>query len=183
MILFILLGVLIAAIRGKHPRKLLHEPSLLPLIALEIVFWVFQISAWMGDYRFVPYGGWLQMGCILSLLWPILKFRLYPRALAGAAMVCAGSLLNRAAMAANGGSMPVYPTLSRLTGYYRDGALAASGDVRHILMSGSTRLNFLGDYIDAGLSVMSVGDLLIHGFVTLIIYGVAARLDDTKEEG
>lgn len=183
MILFILLGVLFAALRGKRPRSLLHEPSLIPLAVLEIVFWVFQISAWRGDYRFVPYGSWLQTASILSLLWPILKFRLYPRALAGAAMVCAGSLLNRIAMAANAGSMPVYPTLSRLTRYYQEGAIAASGDARHILMSGDTKLNFLGDFIDVGFSVMSVGDLMIHGFVALVVYGVAARLNETKEKG
>ena len=181
MILFILLGILVAAIRGKHPQKLLHEQSLLPLAAIEIVFWVFQIFSWCGDYRFVPYGEWLQTASVLSLLWPILKFRLYPQALTGAAMVCAGSVLNRIAMAANGGRMPVYPTLSRLTGYYREGAIAASGDVRQVLMSGSTNLNFLGDFIDVGFSVMSVGDLLIHGFVALIVYGVAVRLCETKE--
>ena len=74
MILFILLALLIAAIRGKRVTGLLRERSLYPLWVLEIVFWIFQISAWMGDYRFIPYGALLQTACMLSLLWPCLLY-------------------------------------------------------------------------------------------------------------
>ena len=177
MILFILLALLIAAIRGKRVTGLLRERSLYPLWVLEIVFWIFQISAWMGDSRFIPYGALLQTACMLSLLWPILRHRLYPQAIAGALLSCAGTALNRLAMRANGGRMPVYPTLSRLTGYYRDGALEAAEDALHVLMTPDTHLNFLADVFDVGFSIMSVGDLLIHAFVTLVVYGVVVRLN------
>ena len=57
------------------------------------------------------------------------------------------------------------------------GAIEAAGDARHALMSETTRMKFLGDYIDVGFSIMSPGDILIHGFVTLVILGVINELN------
>lgn len=181
MILFILLAVVLAAVRGHRVSVIFREVSLLPMLIDEIVFWVFQISAWRGDYRFLPYSGFLQAAGILVLIWPILKFRLYSRAVWGSCAVAVGSVMNKLVMKANGGAMPVFPTLSVKTGYYRDGVMEAAGDARHVLMSGSTKMNVLADYIDVGFSIMSLGDLLIHGFTTLVVYGVIAELN--KREG
>lgn len=181
MLLFIILAILLAKMQKKKIGGILPDISLLPLWICEIIFWVFQICAWTGDYRFVPYAAMLQTAYILSLIWPILRFRLYIQAMCGATMVAVGSLLNRLVMHANAGQMPVYSTLSRLTGYFRIGAIEASGDARHVLMSASTHLNFLGDFIDIGFSIMSLGDLLIHGFVTLIVYSVITKLNEGRD--
>ena len=43
-------------------------------------------------------------------------------------------------------------------------------DSMHVLMSDSTKLNFLADYIDLGVCIMSPGDALIHSFASIIIY-------------
>ena len=79
--------------------------------------------------------------------------------------------MNRFVISANDGHMPVYPTLSRLTGYYRDGVLGETADIDglHILMTSSTKLNWLADYIDLGFSVLSPGDLLIHAFLVIVV--------------
>lgn len=181
MILFIMLSFLVAKLCGKRLRVLLREKSLYPLWMVVVVFFVAQICALNGDYRFIRYGQLLQTANILALLWPVLRFRLYPQAVAGMAMVCVGSLLNTLVINANDGRMPVYPTLSRLTGYYQEGALVASGDMRHVLMSETTRLGFLADYIDTGFSVMSLGDLLIHSFTMFVIFGVIAALNTVED--
>ena len=177
MILFIALALIWALIRGYRPSKAFREISLFPLAVLEIVFWYFQACAWTGNYSYIRYASHLQMLYILALIWPILKFSLYDKAIVGAIMVAIGSFMNKAVMNANGGKMPVYPTLSKLTGYYTGGALEASGDARHMLMTGATQLGFLGDYIDVGFSIMSPGDVLMHGFVTLVVYGVIRELN------
>lgn len=182
MILFILLGMIIGAIKRYRVTVLFREISLLPMMIEEIVFWYFQVCAWRGDYRFVPYGVYLQMCSILVLIWPIIKFKLYPQALIGSVSVAIGSVMNKVVMKANGGAMPVHPIFSRTTLYYRDGALEAANDTRHLPMSLETKLNFLADYIDVGFSIMSIGDLFIHGFTTLVIYNVIAKLN-LQEKG
>ena len=148
---------------------------MLPLWMVEVVFWIAQICAWCGVYSLVRWASVLQTAYLLALLPPVLRFRLYKEACEGAVMTLAGSALNRCVMQANGGKMPVWPTLSRWTGYYRAGAMDAAGDQLHMLMSDATRLNFLGDWIDVGFSIMSVGDLLIHGFVLLVVLRAIQR--------
>lgn len=177
MILFIVLAILTAKIKGCIVRGIFKEYSLIPVLIMEVLFWYFQICAWMGEYRYIQYAAQIQMFYILALLFPILKFKLYNKAIAGSIMVALGSVMNRVVMNANGGRMPVFPTVSRFTGYFKTGALEAAEDVRHILMSSETPLKYLGDYIDVGFSIMSPGDILMHGFVTLVIYGVVKELN------
>lgn len=180
MILFILLAIIIAKLRGNRVTVLLKEPSLIPVWVIEIIFWILQACIWMQDYRFVGYAGYLQTASVLALLWPILKFKLYPQAIVGAVMVGVGSAMNRIVMWANGGKMPVIPSFSGITLYYREGALEVSQDVRHIMMSESTKLNFLADYIDVGFSVISLGDVLVHLFTTVVIYCVIAKCNQER---
>lgn len=170
MILFIAAACIAAIWCGNRVVPALKDWSFWPLWIIEIAFWTAQVSAWCGFYAFVRWASVIQSAFLLSLLFPILRFRLYGGACLGSLMVAAGTALNRWVMSANEGRMPVLPTLSRLTRYYRDGSLEAAGDSVHMLMSGSTALNLLGDWIDVGFSIMSVGDLLIHGFVFLVVF-------------
>ena len=159
---------------------LLREPAMIPIGIIEIIFWLLQICIWRQDYRFIGLAGYLQTASILALLWPILKYRLYPQAIVGSVMVVVGSTLNKIVMYANDGMMPVVPSFSDFTKYYQDGALEAAHDMRHVIMSDSTKLNFLADYIDVGFSVISIGDVLVHLFTTIVICSVIAKLNQTK---
>lgn len=170
MILFIIAACLVAKIRGNRVLPALRERCFVPLWLVEIAFWIAQACAWCGNYSFIRWASVLQTAYLLALLPPIFRLRLYAEACIGSAMTVAGTCLNRWVISANGGRMPVWPTLSRLTGYYRDGAIEASADRVHMLMTEVTRLNILGDWIDVGFSVMSIGDILIHGFVFLVIW-------------
>lgn len=177
MVLFILIAIVFAKLCGNRVTVLLREPSLIPMWILEIIFWILQACIWMEDYRFIGCATYLQTASILCLIWPILRFHLYPQAIVGAIMVGIGTLSNRIVMAANGGKMPVIPTFSGITRYYQQGALEVSQDVRHIMMSETTKLNFLADYIDVGFSVISPGDVLIHLFTTIVVYNVIVKLN------
>lgn len=183
MLLFIIVACFLAKLRGYRLRPMLSEWSLYPLAFVEILFWVAQICAWNGIYHFVPYASRIQSAFIVALLFPIFRFRLYRTACAGAGMTLLGSLLNRWVMNANGGRMPVLPTLSRWTGYYREGAMEVASDGLHMLMSDQTRLNWLADWIDVGFSIMSIGDLLIHGFVLIVVYQAIRALNRGIEHG
>ena len=183
MILFILLACLIAKLNKHRVAPVLRDVSLYPFFAVECAYWVFQGFAFSGDYRFLPYSRILQSAYIVSMLFPILRHKLYARAITGVMMVAAGTALNRLVMSANGGRMPVYPTLSKLTGYFDPQALSGGHDAVHIPMGADTALNFLGDIIDVGFSIMSPGDLLIQGFSAVIFYGVIKSLIRSQKGG
>lgn len=170
MLIFLLIAILAAVFRGYRSTAAL--PSLIPLFLAEAAYLVCQSLAFFGDYTLVKYAGILQALFILTLIVPVIRWRLYKCAFAGLAMVAGGSLMNRFVISANDGHMPVYPTLSRLTGYYRDGVLGETADIDglHILMTSSTKLNWLADYIDLGFSVLSPGDLLIHAFLVIVVF-------------
>lgn len=177
MILFIIVACALAKRKGYRVSLIWKEWSLYPLYMTEAVFWVMQIAAWTENYMFIPYAEWIQTAFTLVLLFPILKFKLYGSACIGCGLVTIGSVLNRVVMNANGGQMPVYPTLSRWTIYFRDGAMETANDVFHCVMTSETKLNWLADWVDCGFSILSVGDVLIHSFVLIVIYKTIIELN------
>ena len=92
-----------------------------------------------------------------------------------------GSILNELVKHANGGKMPVFPTLSRLTGYFNEEAIASSS--LHVLGNSETKLKFLCDYIDIGYSILSIGDLLIHFFTFIIFFFVMKTVTKQNDGG
>lgn len=169
MLLFFIIPVLVAYIKKYNLRYAFATWELYPLYAVELIHIFFQINAYLGNFEFVRFSGVIQLAMNVTLLLPIITKKLYRTALIGSGCVFVGSLLNRTVISANGGHMPVYATLSRLTGFFREAALE-SADELHIMMSGATKLNFLADYIDLGFCIMSPGDIFIHVFVSAVIY-------------
>lgn len=177
MILFIAVACALAKRKGCRIAPIFREWSLYPLYLTEAVFWIMQIAAWTGHYMFIPYAEWIQTAFTLVLLFPILKFRLYGTACIGCLFVAIGSWMNKLVMNANGGQMPVYPTLSRWTIYFRDGAIEEANDYLHCVMNSDTKLKFLADWVDCGFSILSLGDVLIHSFVLIVIYKTVIELN------
>ncbi len=170
MLLFILGAVVIAKIKKYKILCIFKTVDLYPLFIVEGVYWFFQINVFFENYQYVKYASQIQMAFILVLLVPIIRRRLFSPALIGSGLVGIGSLSNHLVISANNGKMPVLPTISYLTGYYKRDVLQQGLDNLHILMDDTTKLNILGDYIDTGSSIMSPGDLLIHAFVAIIVY-------------
>ena len=180
MAVFILFALILAVLKKKKICKITEYVDLLPLFLVELVYIYFQINALFGNFYFVQYSSYLQIAFNLSLLLPILKRCLYKQAIIGAGLVCIGSILNTIVINANNGKMPVFATLSRLTGYFKESSFSMGVDNVHILMNSDTKLNILADYIDTGFSIMSIGDLFIHGFVSLIVYYVILDVHERK---
>ena len=78
--------------------------------------------------------------------------------------------------------MPVFPSLSYITGYAKPEGFGLVNDL-HILGNSQTNLKILTDYIDLGYSILSIGDILIRIFVFLIIYKSIVKSNKlTKED-
>ena len=72
--------------------------------------------------------------------------------------------------------MPVFPSLSYLTGYARLDSFSIVNDI-HILGNTNTHWKILTDYIDVGYSILSIGDVLVHFFAFFILYETIKALN------
>ncbi|MEG1887795.1 MAG: hypothetical protein RR177_06655, partial [Oscillospiraceae bacterium] len=95
MLLFILVPILVARVRGYKLSSAFRVMDLYPLFVLELLHLFFQFNALFGNYAFVKFAKPLQYGFILVLLVPIIRRSLYKPALVGASGVLVGSALNR----------------------------------------------------------------------------------------
>ena len=170
MLIFILVPFMIAYIKGYRIRSALRIWDLYPFFLSCACHTFFIINAWCGNHSFVRFSDALQWVMIATLVLPVLVRGIVYPTFVGVGMTVVGTLMNEVVIRANGGKMPVYPTVSKWIGYYQEGQLDGSIDQLHVLMDGSTRLAFLADYIDFGLCILSPGDLLIHAFASVVIY-------------
>ena len=187
MIIYILLAFLIARMKGYNIKPVLRDKSLYPLFIAEILYLFLQTSVFLGYYRFIPYAGTFKTLYLYTLIVPIVVHRLYKTGFLGSIMLTLGSFLNRFVMSQNGGKMPVYATLSKYTGYFDETVLGTVDQV-HILGTEETKYKILTDFIDVGYSILSIGDVLIHGFIFLVVYetikvhGKKEKTTDRKTE-
>lgn len=168
MLPFFFLALLVGHLFGRQASAVFRRKCLIPYFVLELFYIAVQVSTFCGFYGFVPFAPWLKRLYFLVLLFPILAQKLFVPAIAGAGIAAAGTYLNRLVMDANGGKMPVFPTLSLWTGYFTPD-FAAAGDAIHLAGDSSVELAFLSDFIDFGYCILSIGDLLIHSFTFIII--------------
>ena len=170
MLIFILIPLVLARFRGYRIRSLFCVIDMYPFFLLCLLHGFFVLNAWLGNHSFVKFSEILQHGMTLSLLLPVVRRRIFTPTLIGACMTVGGTLMNRIVIQANDGRMPVYPTVSKWIGYYKDGQLDGSIDSLHVLLDDSSKLPFLADYIDLGLCILSPGDVLIHAFASIVLY-------------
>ncbi|HBL85073.1 MAG: hypothetical protein A2Y17_02525 [Clostridiales bacterium GWF2_38_85] len=170
MILFIIAGFLIAKIKKYRIKPVLKLPYLYPLFMIELIYIFFQINVIFDNFYFLKFSSTIQIAFMASMLLPIVRYSINLPAIIGSVAVVIGTLMNRLVIMANNDLMPIYPSLSKLTGYFKDSDLEKANDGVHILGNAATKLSFLADYIDIGWTIYSPGDVLIHSFVTIIIY-------------
>lgn len=165
----ILIAFLVAKVKGYNIKPLFKSWTIYPIIIMEILIIAVQAMIFSGNYDFVSYftlSKSLYLGLYLLL---VLKYELYGQALIGSAFMVGGGILNDIAIKANNGFMPVYPTLSYLTGYVKSNTFNVIEDI-HIIGNAEIKLKILTDFIDTGYSILSIGDILIRVFVFLVIY-------------
>lgn len=150
----VVLAVLVAMVRGGKLERL-GELGLrgLPLVPLAIVL---RYCASVLAKMEMTWGLWLQVAAYVIFVYVILLNYGIP----GIKTFGAGTLMNFAAIAANGGAMPVSARAIELVG--QSGTPAGL----HTLMDAHTRLWLLADIIPVPIplpqrGVISIGDILI----------------------
>lgn len=176
--------ILFALIYSKYKRynikPLFQRKEIYYVLAIEVIYICLQITLFAGNYSAIKYAGILKSIYLCTYLGLILKHQLYKEAIIGSGFILLGSMCNDLAMSANGGKMPVFPSLSYLTSYAKPEAFTIAYQVAndfHILGDENTKLKILTDVVDIGYSILSVGDLFIRVFVVLIIYGAIKKIN------
>ena len=181
MLPFLLITMLIARLKGYRPSSIFKTFTILPFLFFELLFYVMQYLAALGIQDVVRFAQPLKFCFFASLLLPIFYFKLYKHAILGSALVLTGTLLNKTAMWANNGKMPVHFTLSKLTGFANESMFDAPGSI-HILMDQSTKLNILGDFIDLGYCVMSIGDIIMKAYFVIVFYQMIRIMEQRRKK-
>ncbi|MGB8454624.1 MAG: DUF5317 family protein [Anaerocolumna sp.] len=169
MLLYILFAFICSKIKGYRLIPVFKAYSLYPYAVAELIYLFLQASIFMHNYSFIRYTAIINSFYMYTLIIPIMVYKLYKPGITGSLFILAGTLLNKFVMNQNGGRMPVYATLSKLTGYYNETAIQ-SADTIHIIGNEAVKFKFLTDYIDIGTSILSIGDVLIHSFIFIVIY-------------
>lgn len=169
MIETILLAMLVAKIKGYKLKPFFKSLSAYPVIIFSFIYIFIGISIFYGNYSFIKYEVWLEKIYILMFIPLIFKYKLYISSIIGSLFIFIGTYLNNIAINANNGKMPVFPTLSYITGYVKPDSFSKIKDI-HILGDNSTKLKLLTDYIDLGYSILSIGDIFIRFFTFIVIF-------------
>ncbi len=165
----ILFAFFFAKIKGYQVKPVFKIWWIYPPLLFTAYYIFLNIKILLGYYEAIQYASIIETLYILSFIPLILKLKLYKSAIWGSLAIFAGSLLNKIAMFYNGGKMPVYPSLSYITGYVKPDSFSRVNDI-HILGDSNTKLKFLTDIFDMGYSILSVGDIFIRLFTFILIY-------------
>ncbi len=180
MIVEILFVCLFARLKHYKVRYLFRSWTFYPVLIVQLMLVVFQFSVFLDTYFFIRFVPMSEPAVIFSFLLGIFRYRLYKPAMLGSASIIFGTGLNKFVIAQNGGHMPVFPSLSYLTGYLTP-EMFGSIDSLHVLGGADTKFKLLTDYIDYGYSILSPGDVFIHLFACIMLYSMIAAV--SKEVG
>lgn len=181
MIEVILLVFLLAKLKKLRISCFFTKPVFYPILLCELIHLVFQITIFCGNYTFVPYAAIIKRTYMFLMLIPLFAYKQVKTALWGSACVFLGTFLNQFVMSQNGGKMPVFPTLSLLTGYVKADTFVGLTDI-HVLGTQASHYIFLCDIFDLGYTILSLGDIFIHMFVFLTLYGTIKHFNSTGPE-
>ncbi|NCA93437.1 hypothetical protein EOM82_09490 [bacterium] len=169
MIVYMLLALAWSKIKGYKIKPVLKAYALYPYLAVELLYLFLQANIFMRNYAYIQYTPYLKSIHLYALILPMLYYKLYRPGLVGSGLIVIGTALNKFVMSQNGGKMPVFASLSKLTGYYSESAILTADSI-HVAGNELTNYKFLSDIIDIGWSILSVGDLFIHAFTFIIVF-------------
>lgn len=181
MIVYILLAFIWSKIKGYKIMPVFKACSLYPCVIVEFLYLFLQVNIFIHNYIFVQYTPYIKSIYLYALIIPMLVYKLYKPGLFGSALIIIGTLLNKFVIIKNGGKMPVYASLSKITGCYSESAIRSVDNI-HIIGTDFTKYKFLTDFIDVGCSILSIGDLLIHSFTFIIIYYTIKEINNRQNK-
>ncbi|MCF0148171.1 MAG: DUF5317 family protein [Clostridium sp.] len=176
----IIISLIFCKIKKLRIKALFEHWSIYPVIVIELFYLIVQANIFSENYDLIKFAGFFKTVYLCSYIPLIFTYRQYVSAIIGSIFVVVGGLLNDIAISANNGYMPVFPSLSYLTGYIKTDSFSKIEDI-HILGDSSTKLKFLTDIFDIGYSVLSLGDIFIRGFVFIIIYNTVKEINLTNK--
>ncbi|MDV4150955.1 DUF5317 family protein [Clostridium sp. AL.422] len=177
----IIISLIFCKVKKLKIKPLLKNWTIYPVIFMEVICLIIQANIFSENYNLIKYVGVVKTLYLCSYLPLIFVYKQYVSAIIGSVFVVVGGILNDLAIWANNGYMPVFPSLSYLTGYAKIDSFDKVNDI-HILGDSLTKLKFLTDIFDIGYSVLSLGDIFIRGFVFIIIYKSVKYLNLTNEK-
>ena len=176
----IIISLIFCKIKKFKINPLFKNWSIYPVIFMEVVYLIVQANIFSGNYSLIKFASIFKTLYLFSYLPLVFTYRQYYSAIIGSIFVVIGGVLNDIAISANNGYMPVFPSLSYLTGYAKIESFSKVQDI-HILGDSSTKLKYLTDIFDIGYSVLSLGDIFIRSFVFIIIYNTVKYINLTNE--
>lgn len=181
MVEAILLALLCAKLKGYKLKPLFKSWHIYPILLFGVVYIFLEAAVFMGNYSYIRYAKYFETLYIGTFLILILRYNQYKSAIIGAVFIFIGTLLNKIAISANGGKMPVFPSLSYVTGYVKPDSFTKVKDI-HILGSSAVRLKYLTDIFDLGYTIMSIGDVLIKVFAFIVVYCTIKDINETRKD-
>lgn len=175
----ILFALLCAKLKGYKIKPLFKTWVIYPVIIFEVFFLVEQAIIFSGNYKYIEFTKSLNPLYLCTYLLLVFKYNTYKSSILGAICMVFGGLLNDIAIKANNGFMPVYPTLSYITGYASPNTFNLVNDI-HMLGNLECKMKILTDYIDIGYSILSIGDVFIRIFVFVIIFASIKEINKQR---
>ena len=180
----ILFAILFAKIKGYKISYIFKSWTIYPMVLGEIIFIFMTVSLFLRIELSNPFLIWFytyfKFMYLTLYLFAFFKYKLYNSGLIGSFFIAFGSILNRIVMNANGGNMPVYPSLSYITGYVqKNEALSFNHHCPGVV---NIKLKFLSDYLDFGYSIISIGDLFIHFFAFIMLYSTIKAINELNKK-
>ena len=179
MIEALLIALLVAKIRKYKLAPLFKEWTTYLVLTLVLIFLIMNFSISQGNIVLIKFATAYKIVLVVVFGILIIKYNLYKAGFLSAALIVLGGILNNIVIKANGGRMPVFPSLSLITGYMAPETFKNLENIDNLHTQGSSasKLAFLGDWIDVGYTIMSIGDLFIMSFVFVIIYSSIKHLN------
>lgn len=169
MIETVILALVFARVKGIKLMDILRRWEFYPVFICAFIYIFLQIGIFTGHYGLLIIANIYKVIYSAAIFYLIYKFKIYKPGFIGMAIMFAGLILNQIVIHANGGKMPVYPTLSLKTGYTTIEKINTI-DGLHIVGDSSTSLKYLSDIFDVGYCIMSIGDVLVRAFLFVVLY-------------
>lgn len=177
MIETIVITLLVTKLRKNNIKAVFKDFAFYPLFFFTLIYVYLEYLTFQGDYSLTTYNSIYKILYLSSLIILIMKFRLLYSSLFGTLCIIIGTWLNQIVVNANNGRMPVFPSFSVITGYYKPGMFEKIHNDIHVLGNRDTKFKWLSDIFDTGYSIMSLGDLIIRLCVFVIFYSAINELN------
>lgn len=176
MIETIIIAMLTAKVKGYKIKPLFKCWEVYPVLFFVIAYVFLNMGVFSGNYNFIKYARFIETAYICSFFFLIIRYKQYISALTGSMFIFLGTILNKIAISVNNGKMPVFPTLSYITGYAKPDAFTKVNDI-HVIGNAATNLKFFTDIIDLGYSILSIGDIFIRLFTFILIFSTIKSIN------